>query len=159
MADKTLSRISVDFTRKLGRIKPMNAGNNGPKIPKDDQTSGNFDTFKMLRIPYARLHDANHCSAYGAPHTVDVRAIFKDFNADPTDPASYDFVMTDLYLKAIERAGTEPFFRLGGSIEHNPRKWFTCVPPDFRKFAVICEHIIRHCTGSWANGLNMKITY
>ena len=60
MADKTLSRISVDFTRKLGRIKPMNAGNNGPKIPKDDQTSGNFDTFKMLRIPYARLHDANH---------------------------------------------------------------------------------------------------
>lgn len=159
MADKTLSRISVDFTRKLGRIKPMNAGNNGPKIPKDDQTSGNFDTFKILRIPYARLHDANHCSAYGAPHTVDVRAIFKDFNADPTDPASYDFVMTDLYLKAIERAGTEPFFRLGGSIEHNPRKWFTCVPPDFRKFAVICEHIIRHCTGSWANGLNMKITY
>ena len=159
MADKTLSRISVDFTRKLGRIKPMNAGNNGPKIPKDDQTSGNFDTFKMLRIPYARLHDANFCSAYGAPHTVDVRAIFKDFNADPTDPASYDFVMTDLYLKAIERAGTEPFFRLGGSIEHNPRKWFTCVPPDFRKFAVICEHIVKHCTGSWANGLNMKITY
>ena len=24
---------------------------------------------------------------------------------------------------------------------------------------MICEHIIRHCTGSWANGLGMKITY
>ncbi len=154
-----VSKVFVDFNRTLGRIKPMNAGNNGPKVSTDVQTSGNFDTFKMLHIPYARLHDSNNCYAYGAPHTVDVRAIFKDYSASPTDPSSYDFVMTDAYLKSIAAAGTEPFFRLGGSIEHNPRKWFTCAPPDFNRFAVICEHIIRHCTGSWAGGLNMKISY
>ncbi len=154
-----LSSIRIDFTKKLGPIKPMNAGNNGPKIAGKNQTSGNFGTFKMLNIPYSRVHDANFCSAYGAPHTIDVRAIFKDWNADPEDPASYDFMMTDIYLKSIRDAGSEPFYRLGGIIEHNPRKWFTCVPPDFGKFAVVCEHIIRHCTGSWANGLNMKITY
>ncbi len=159
MSDKLISKISVDFTKKLGSIKPMNAGNNGPKVPRNTQISGNFETYKMLHIPYARLHDANLCTAYGAPHTIDVRAIFKDFEADPTDPASYDFTMTDLYLKIIVQAGTEPFFRLGGSIEHSPRKWFTYVPPDFQKFAVICEHIIRHCTSDWANGLNLKITY
>ena len=151
--------LSVDFSRKLSRIKPMNAGNNGPKTPRADQTCGNFDTFRMLKIPYARLHDANLCVSYGAPHVVDIRAIFRDFDADPDDSASYDFTMTDIYLKALVRAGTEPFFRLGGSIEHNQKKWFTAVPPDFRKFAVICEHIIRHCTGDWADGLGLKITY
>ena len=159
MSETGISTVTVDFTRKLGKIKPMNAGNNGPKIPPPSQTKGNFETFRMLHIPYARLHDANLCTLYGAPHVVDIRAIFKDFNADPEDPASYDFTMTDIYLETLKKAGTEPFFRLGGSIEHSPRKWFTCVPPDFRKFAVICEHIIRHCTGSWANGLGMKITY
>ncbi len=159
MADKNISAVSVDFTRKFGRIKPMNAGNNGPKVERGDQTSGNFETFKMLHIPYARVHDANLTTIYGAPHTIDVRAIFKDWNADPEDPASYDFVMTDIYLESIQAAGTEPFYRLGGSIEHNARKWFTEVPPDFKKFAVVCEHIIRHCTGDFANGLNMKITY
>ena len=151
--------FNIDFTKKLGKIKPVNASNNGPKIPGEDQTSGNFETFKQLHIPYARVHDANLCYAYGAPHTVDVYAIFKDFNADPDDPANYDFTMTDIYLKAIAAAGTEPFYRLGGAIEHYPRKWFTRAPADFQKFAVICEHIIRHCTGGWANGLNMKITY
>lgn len=159
MEQPTLAHVNIDFNSRLGRIKPMNAGNNGPKIPCADQTCGNFESFKMLHIPYARLHDANHCSIYGAPHVVDIRAIFKDYDADPTDPANYDFLMTDIYLKSIVQAGTEPYFRLGGSIEHRARKWLTCVPPDFHKFAVICEHIIRHCTGSWANGLNMKITY
>lgn len=159
MLEQAISKVTVDFSRRLGPIKPMNAGNNGPKVPTGDQTSGNFDTFQMLHIPYARLHDANLARAYGAPHTVDVWAIFKDFNADPEDPASYDFMMTDIYLKAIVAAGTEPYFRLGGSIEHYERKHLTCVPPDFNKFAVICEHIIRHCTGDWANGLNLKITY
>lgn len=154
-----MAAITFDFTKKLGAIKPMNAGNNGPKIPSRDQTSGNFDTFKMLRIPYARVHDANFSTAYGEPFTIDVRAIFPDWNADPDDPRSYDFLMTDVYLQSLVKAGSEPFFRLGGRIEHGPRKHFTCMPPDFKKFAVVCEHIVRHCTGDWANGLNMKITY
>ena len=98
MADKTLSRISVDFTRKLGRIKPMNAGNNGPKIPKDDQTSGNFDTFKMLRIPYARLHDANFCSAYGAPHTVDVR-VGRDDNPEFSEISRFKLLLGTILPK------------------------------------------------------------
>ncbi len=159
MAEETISTVSIDFTKKLGAIKPMNAGNNGPKMARSSQVSGNFSTFKMLHVPYARVHDANLTTIYGAPHTIDVRAIFKNWDADPTDPASYDFMMTDLYLKSIVKAGSEPFYRLGGSIEHSERKWFTRVPEDFKKFAVICEHIIRHCTGDFANGLNLKITY
>jgi len=154
-----MANILLDFSKKIGAIKPMNAGNNGPKIPRGDQTSGNFDTFKMLGIPYARVHDANFSLEYGGPFTVDFWAIFPNWNADPDDPKSYDFLMTDVYLQSIEKAGTEPFFRLGGMIEHGPKKHFTRVPPDFRKFAVVCEHIVRHCTGDWANGLNMKITY
>ncbi len=152
-------QITVNFSKKLGSIKPMNAGNNGPKRPLPGKTDGNFDTYKMLNIPYARVHDANISPTYGAPNTIDVWAIFKDFKADPNDPASYDFRATDQYLKTIAQAGTEPFFRLGGRIEHGSVKRFTQVPTDFHKFAVICEHIIRHCTGDWANGLNMKITY
>ena len=151
MTAQAISKISVDFTKKLGGIKPMNAGNNGPKNPRGDQTSGNFETFKMLRIPYARLHDANLCYAYGAPHTVDIRAIFKDFNADPTDPASYDFYETDRYLENHRKRPEQNHLPPRGSIEQIRDSL-----PVFHRISGSLGHLRAHhsdnCTASWANG-------
>lgn len=154
-----LTEITIFPSRAIGPVKFMNAVNNGPTKPRADQSRGNFETYKAARLPYARIHDANWCSSYGAPHTVDITAVFPDFNADPNDPAAYDFPMTDNYLETIVDAGTEVFYRLGQSIEHGVKKYGILPPKDNRKWAEICEHVIRHYTEGWNNGYKWKITY
>lgn len=154
-----MNTISVDFSDTCGRIKPMNAVNNGPRKNNASQQASNFSLYAAARFPYARTHDAAFCENYGGPHTVDIQGIFPDFAADPADPASYDFVLTDEYLKNIMAAGTKVFYRLGHRIEHNIKKYGTLPPPDFKKWAVICEHVIRHMNEGWADGHHMGIEY
>lgn len=149
----------VDFSRETGNMKIMHAVNNGPMRKKPDQVRDNFDSYKALNIPYARNHDASFNSDYGGCHTVDVHYIFPDFNAPVDDPASYDFVLTDQYIENTLAAGTETFYRLGTKIEHEKKKYGTLPPPDFQKWAEICEHIIRHMNYGWADGHEYGITY
>ena len=152
--------VKVDFAKPTGAMKPMHAVNNGPVYKFTvDQRITNIDAFRDAGIPYARTHDASFYSNYGGEHTIDVHAIFKDFSKDENDPASYDFVLTDEYLKVMIFAGVEPFYRLGSKIEHWPKKYGTLVPPDFGKWARICEHIIRHYTEGWADGFKYDIRY
>ena len=56
-------------------------------------------------------------------------------------------------------AGTETFFRLGQTIEHQIKKHGTIPPKDFKKWAAICEHIIRHYNEGWADGHHLNIQY
>ena len=157
-----MNKITVDFNKTVGTIKPMNAVNNGPKVPLDPsvgQNTGNFQDYKALEIPYARNHDAAHCMGYGGEHIVDIHCIFPDFDADVNDPASYDFELTDKYVETIELTGTKNFYRLGESIEFRVKKYAICVPKDFQKWAEICEHIIRHYNEGWADGFHYGIEY
>jgi hypothetical protein len=156
-----MATISVRFNEINGVIKPMHAVNNGPvrQYKVDTGRDDNFETYRAARIPYARTHDASFYSLYGGEHTVDIQAIFPNFNANPYDPSSYDFCLTDEYLQNIKDAGTEIFYRLGTKIEHWRKKYGTIVPADFHKWAVICEHIIRHYNEGWANGFHHNIIY
>ncbi len=156
-----METLKFDFSRNDGKFKIMHAVNNGPahKRHAKDQWSSNMETYKELKIPYARNHDAAFCSTYGGEHTVDISAIFTNFDADPYDPASYDFACTDEYTLVTLEAGTETFFRLGQKIEHYIKKFNIYPPKDFHKWAVICEHIIRHYNEGWANGYNLGIKY
>ena len=149
--------ITADPGKKLGVLKPMNAVNNGPVVSA--RGIDNLKLYREAKIPYARNHDASLYSRYGGEHTVDVHAVFPDFSKDPDDPASYDFAATDRYLKQITQGGAKVFYRLGSKIEHSPEKYGTRVPSDFRKWAVVCEHIIRHYNEGWANGMKMNIEY
>lgn len=65
----------------------------------------------------------------------------------------------DEYIAVTLEAGTETFYRLGQRIEHEIRKHNTLPPPDFHKWAAICEHIIRHYNEGWANGYRYNIRY
>lgn len=151
--------VTLNFNKKIGDIKIMHAVNNGPIVTKADQKRGNQETYRAARIPYARNHDAGFESRYGGEHTVDVHAIFPNFDADVNDPESYDFVCTDKYMADILSVGTKPFYRLGSKIEHGVKKYGTIMPKDFKKWAQICEHIIAHYTEGWANGFNYNIEY
>ena len=139
----------------------LNATNGGPwhKRHANDQYRSNFEDYKAARIPYQRCHDSAMCTIYGGPYSYDITCIFPDFNADPDDPASYDFECTDEAILVALDAGTKTFFRLGQTIEHQIKKHGTIPPADFNKWAVICEHIIRHYTEGWANGFYHDMPY
>lgn len=152
-----MSNVKINFTSITGPVKPMHAVNNGPE-PQSVRATSNFDAYKAARIPYARNHDASFHEGFGGEHIVDVHRIFKNFDADENDPASYIFEPTDRYVKSTYDAGTKVFYRLGASIEHG-YKYGTRVPKDFAKWARICEHIIRHYNEGWADGFEYGIEY
>ena len=154
-----MATVTVDLNKTVGRIKPMHCVNNGPVKARSDQVRGNFEAYKAANIPYMRNHDASFCAAYGGEHTVDVHLIFPDFSRDETDPAAYDFHLTDEYLANTLAAGTQIFYRLGTKIEHETKKYGTLPPPDFHKWARVCEHIIRHYNEGWNRGFTWNIQY
>ena len=161
--------MKVNFDISAGVVKPMHATNNGPVVPFKDTKfelpedrhpfTSNFDKFKEAGIPYARTHDSSYYHRWGQEHVIDVYYIFPDFDADPTDPENYDFTLTDAYVHSCKLAGAEVFYRLGHRIEHEIKKYGVHPPKDFKKWAMICEHIIRHYTEGWANGYKFNMEY
>ena len=156
-----MNTITFDLSQRGGKFKVLNAVNNGPHHRRhaNNQFRSNLAEYKAARIPYARNHDATFYWAYGREHTVDISAIFPNFDADVNDPASYDFTCTDEYIGATNDAGTETFYRLGQTIEHYIKKYYIYPPADFKKWAQICEHIILHYNEGWANGFHYNIQY
>lgn len=157
-----MDTLKFDLSKKSGKFKILNATNGGPwhKRHVDDQWRSNFEDYKAARIPFSRNHDSNLSGqTYGGPYAHDITAIFPNFDADENLPESYDFACTDESILVTLDAGTETFFRLGQTIEHQIKKHGTLPPKDFKKWAVICEHIIRHYNEGWADGFNLNIEY
>lgn len=156
-----MNKITVDFNKETRAIKPMHSTNNGPikGTGFGGQKTSIPEFWKQAGIPYARNHDAAFCAAYGGEHTVDITNIFPDFDKDPYDENSYDFIVTDEYIRFTLECGTQTFYRLGQKIDHRIKKYDPIPPKDFKKWAVICEHIIRHYNEGWANGFNYGIEY
>ncbi len=150
-----MANIKIDFNNITGKIKPMHGVGQPPFGGVD------FSMFKYLKdagIPHSRLHDVG--GVYALNRFVDIPNIFRDFSASAYDPMSYDFVFTDLLIKALMENGVEPVFRLGVTIENSGPKVYRIFPPaDFKKWAVVCEHIIRHYTKGWNNGFKYDIKY
>ena len=147
------AHITIDAKKQIGAVKPVNGITNGPL-----SAGGLYDMspqYKDLGFPFVRLHDTD----YPFPQQVDVPQIFRDFDADPYDPANYDFILTDQFITAIVETGAEIIYRLGTSIEHIKVKRYIYPPKDFEKWAVICEHIIAHYNEGWANGFHYGIKY
>ena len=148
--------LKVDFSKQTGkRIKPLHGFNSGPmtKVFTYDARS----LFVEGGFPFVRLHDCEY--PYGSGEFIDVPCIFKNFDADENDPASYNFALTDEYIRQCLSVGSRVIYRLGISIEHAPVKRYTAPPADFAKWARICEHIIRHYNEGWADGYRWNIEY
>ena len=152
-----MATFKINTAKTIGKIKPMHGVGQPPIIG-----GANFKMFSYLTeagIPFSRLHDVG--GAYGGGRFVDVPNIFRNFDADENLPESYSFAFTDGIIKALMESGTEPFFRLGVTIENDHIvEAFNIYPPkDFAKWARICEHIIMHYTEGWADGFNYDIKY
>lgn len=150
-----MTNIVIDFSKQSGTIKPLHGVGGGPLTQTFD-----YDTtscFQAAGIPYSRTHDIEY--PYGAGEFVDIHCLFPNFDAPVDDPASYHFALTDIYIKAIVDAGTQVFYRLGESIDHQPVKRYVFPPKDYHKWAQICEHIILHYNEGWADGFHFNIQY
>jgi len=152
-----MRNVKVDFSKTLGEIKAVNGVGNGPLTGRF--TCDRRKEFSDAGIPYSRLHDTE--SHMGSGEFVNIHCIFKNFDADVNDPASYNFAATDIYIQAILDAGTKVFYRLGETIENREKilRSHTFAPKDPYKWAQICEHIIRHYNEGWADGFHMGIEY
>ena len=150
-----MSHVQIDFSKRTGKIKPLSGVNSGPKTKVF--TYNATDLFLEAGIPFCRMHDSEY--PYGSGEFVDIHCIFKNFDADENDPASYNFALTDHYIAACREAGADILYRLGESIEHAPVKQYIHPPKDFAKWARICEHIIRHYNEGWANGFYWNLRY
>ena len=152
-----MSRIQIDLATSVKKMKPMHAGGQPPVTSTASDCF--FHYLSEAGIPYSRLHDVG--GAFGQGKYVDIPNIFRDFDADVNDPASYDFTFTDLLIGQLFKAGVEPYFRLGVTIENaaHVKSYWLDPPKDYQKWAEICEHIVRHYTEGWAGGYHYPITY
>ena len=151
-----MAHLSVDFNKIVGKMKPMH-GVGQPPIMMG--YTGYMHYLKDANIPYSRLHDVG--GPFGGNVFVDIPNIFRDFDADETDPAAYDFAFTDILINSLFENDCEPIFRLGVTIENYPHiKAYRIYPPaDYAKWARICEHVVRHYTEGWADGYTYPIRY
>ncbi len=142
--------------RPSGTVKPVHGVGQPPMRGLDTSM---FHYLTEAGIPFSRLHDVG--GYFAADMFVDIPNLFRDFSADPEDPASYDFAFTDVLIKRLVESGVEPFFRLGVTIENYCRiKAYRIFPPaDNLKWAKICEGVIRHYTEGWAEGYRFPIRY
>lgn len=146
-------KLNVDFSRIHGTVRPLHGLNKGPLA-----TGGMIDLAPQVRElapPLTRLHDCQ----WPYPEVVDIHAIFRNAEADPENPDSYDWALTDAYLKAIQPTGAGIVYRLGESIEHGPVTRFVHPPSDPVRWAAVCLGIIRHYNEGWAGGAQYKIRY
>ena len=151
-----MAYISVDFERAIGKIKPMHAVGQPPFLGMDFSY---IEHLKRAHIPFSRLHDVG--GPFGGFVFVDIPNLFRDFDADESLPESYDFAFTDKLIESLMKNECEPVFRLGITIEnHRTIKAYRVYPPkDPKKWARICEHVVRHYTEGWANGYSFPIRY
>lgn len=152
-----MAKIKVDFSKIVGTMKPVHAVGQPPIIGWSSDKL--FHYLTEAGIPYARLHDVG--GGFGGGKFVDIPNVFPDFNADPDDPASYDFTWTDPLITSLMDSKVEPYYRLGVTIENEVwRKAYRVNPPeDPEKWAKICAGVIRHYTRGWANGFEYDIKY
>ena len=149
-------KLTVDFTKSLGSVKRLHEVG---QPPFSGSNTANFKYLTDAHVKYSRLHDTG--GMFGGGIFVDIPNVFRDFNADVDDPASYDFAFTDWLIGEMEKAGLEPIYRLGVTIEnyHNIKQYRLDPPSDPMKWARICEHIVRHYNEGWANGFRYGIKF
>ena len=129
-----MPKLNVDFNSVSGKIRPLHSVGQPPWLGVDGKY---LHYLTDANIPYSRLHDMG--GAYGGSIYVDIPNIFRDFDADPENPDSYDFAFTDNLITKMYENKIEPIYRLGVTIENyiHIKRYFTFPPKDYQKWAKI----------------------
>lgn len=145
--------IRADFSKKCGKIKPLNGICLGPLF--DTPVPSDFrDEYRELGAPVVRTSVAD--MPVGCCPTLDMSSIFPDSALDERFYESYDFSELDKQLSAIRESGAAIFLALG---EHRSRCSYLPSHPHVsaEKWARIAEKIILHCNKGWGGGFKLPV--
>lgn len=104
--EKAEMLLTVDPTPGGEPIRPLLGVGGGP-APVGPGNAPLTEQYHTIGVTMVRTHDL------GGP--LDMAVIYPDQDADPHDPASYDFDVSDRVFAAIVEGGFEPYLRLGDS--------------------------------------------
>lgn len=157
-----MKRITCDFDKKLGKIKPQHGiVNYPPNLCYTDfavdaaDAQRSIDILNEIDVPFIRLKEPNS-KGYGK--CLEVPFIFRDFSKDENDPDNYYFYNTNDFIKEGVKPGRTVIYRLGAPREYwNAR--YNKKPEDYEKFATVCVNIIKHFNKGWGNGMKAGITH
>jgi len=130
--------IHVEVSPDGNKIQPLLGVNDGPLPAGEDGNADLTQAYWDIGVNMIRTHDF-----YGP---LDMATLFPDQSADPTDPASYDFKISDIVFESIVSNGFEPYLRLGDSWESggNFPKADPRAPTNPDNWARAAVDIVRH---------------
>jgi hypothetical protein len=157
-ADTGLRHITVDASHALGVIRSLQ-GVSGTPLPGDTSHPDFTSQFHQLGVDIVRTHDVD-CQGTSDIDGAGPNRIFPNWNADPNNPASYDFGPTDRAVLSIVRSGAKVEYSLGHSD-------LTCAgiatnnvpPPDPGLYAIVARHVAQHYNDGWDRGYHLHIRY
>ena len=149
--------FNVDFEKKQGKIKPLNAINGGPLCGGAAMMHDMSAEYREILPALIRCVMPDGSCGYN--QFLCVHSIFPDLSLDENDEKSYNFAPTDEYLSKIKSLGCEIFYTLGETAETWGKPRYARVPSDIEKWASVCEHIVMHYNEGWANGFKWNIKY
>ncbi len=137
--------VKVDLSVDIGEVGKMHGFCNGPVSYGADITH----LFKEIGVPAVRFDSTDGANSACA---VDISRIFKDISADPNDPRSYDFAVTDKYVTAAYNSGASVIFRLGESRDKLCSDDRVTLPKNVDLWVNVCANVIRHYNDYFAGG-------
>jgi len=165
--------VSVNASSTRGTILSFQAVDGGP-IPVLPHGSDLSARYKEIAIDLIRTHDLygpteidSHFSSSpllallpdNASRTAFLKSanaaiIFPDGGADPENPRSYNFGPTDKLVQSIRAIGADVYFRIGRSLQAEPRP-----VTDSGKYAEVLKHVVMHYNKGWDHGFENSVKY
>lgn len=148
--------ITADFSRRLGKIKPLLGVIGGPRFGLDLEYDLTAE-YRALSVPMVRVADVER--PHGGGRYLDIHNVFPDRELDERLPESYNFAPTDRYLLAVKECGAGIYLRLGESVDTYEVRPYLRPKMSYEKLARVCEKIIAHYNAGWGGGYKLGIKY
>lgn len=133
--------VEPNVTLSFKDLRGVNCGPLSPRGWNTRTTLNLTDYYLQLGLSVIRFHDL---------HGVDeLDVIFPDPDADPNDPASYNFTGLDRHVETALKVADKLIIRIGYDWHDPPKNWPRM---SFGKVAEVAAHIVAHYTMGWAGG-------
>ena len=144
--------VSMDFSKKCGKIKPLNGVCSGPvfSFPFEMDLCAEYAS---LGVPLVRTFSSELPAGLDA--CVDIRRVFPDPMLDERFPESYDFSECDKRLSAIRSSGAAIYLSVYESRGDDGRGKYPRV--DAGKWARIVERILLRYSRGWGGGPKLGV--
>ena len=149
-----MKRAIVDFGRVTGRIRPQHCISYAFR-------GGRGFVGEFHRALGAEEQPFSHMRkfAIGYGKSVEIPYIFRNFDADANDPASYYFPQTDESMEDFSTYAKNKIYTLGAPRELFEPHIYCTVPKDYEKWAEVACNIVRHYNEGLWDGYRYGIGY